>query len=110
MATRAERFKAETARAKPKKAPKATRAPSPAKLMEAAAPPEDRRYGAQSTGARNRSLGHKATAALEDSLAPGRPSRKSTRKSSHHQKAASTLTAREQLRVASPGRRHLTRS
>jgi hypothetical protein len=110
MATRAERFKAEAARAKPHKPPKAGREPSPAKVLEGAAPPEDRRYGGTSTSARNRSLGHKATHALEDAVAPGRPSRKSTRKSSHHQKAASSLTAREQLRAASPGRRHLTRS
>src|SRR4029453_2444417 len=107
---RAERFKAEAARAKPKPKPAKPRQPSPAKALEAGAPADQRRYGGTSTGARNRSLGHKATHALEDSLAPGRPSRKSTRKSKHHQKAAGPLPAREQLRVSSPARRHLTRS
>jgi len=111
MATRAERFKSTTARqgqknsgSRAKKA--ASRTQSPAKRAEQAASPEQRRYGGSSTGLRNVSLGKKAMYALEDSQAPQRPSRKSSRSGKNRVKAATPLTGRQMLRVTSPANRH----
>ncbi len=130
MATRAERFKSTTARhgAEDRRAGKADgksdgsssgvsgrkagghRTPSPAKRMAAAASPEERRFGGPSTAVRNRSLGKKAVYKLEDTLAPHRPSRKSTRGGKNRSKAATPLTSRQKLKVTSPSQKHARRS
>jgi len=56
------------------------------------------------------SLGRKATYALETSETPGTPSRKSTRKSKHRQKAGASLKGRAQLEAASPRSRHFSKA
>jgi hypothetical protein len=117
MATRAERFKADTARkgARPASGPTTgkTRSPSRAKLMGEALPAGERRYGGASTAARNkqstRDTGSDKSYQLEDSRAPGPPSRKSTRKSEDHVKLGTTLTGRQQLKMNSPQSKHLRR-
>jgi hypothetical protein len=83
MATRAERFRAEAQRSGPKR-PKTPQ-----------------------RGSSHKALARNATYALETTAAPGTPSRKSTRRSKHRQKAATTLTSRVELQVSSPARRHL---
>lgn len=51
--------------------------------------------------------GASAVYGREDKVtADARPSRKSSRRSAHHQKAASALQARQELRLAAPTRRH----
>ena len=115
MATRAERFKAATARNG--KASRATagqkttktkkRIPSRAKLMSNAMPKDERRYGGYSTGARNKKPNpSEATYEFEDNRAPQPPSRKSTRKSSEHVKLATALTSRQKLKLNSPHHKH----
>ena len=122
MATRAERFRAMAERkGEANRKGKANglgkvngeakvqlRTPSYAQLLARAAPPDQRRYGGISTGARNQSNGgSKMTASYEDNLAPGRPSRKSTRRSGDaHMKAATPLTGRQLLRLNSPAHKH----
>ena len=116
MATRAERFKAETARQGSKsKSGKtngnstgngASRTPSRAKLMKAAMPNDERRYGGASTGVRNQNKTGDRTYELEDSRAPQPPSRKSTRKSDEHVKLGTALTSRQHLKLNSPHAKH----
>lgn len=124
MATRAERFRAETARqglkttknTKPSKsgnnskassaANGASRTPSRAKQMGAALPPEERRYGGMSTGIRNLKKGGDRSYDLEDTRAPQPPSRKSTRRSAEHVKLGTALTSRQQLKLNSPHAKH----
>jgi hypothetical protein len=123
MATRAERFKSTTARHAQQDAEvspprsgngksqgrksESQRTPSRAKRLAQAAPPDERRYGGPSTAARNRSLGKKAIHALEDSKAPAKPSRKSTRRGGKNRvKAATPLTSRQKLKVTSPTQQH----
>jgi hypothetical protein len=111
MATRAERFKASQQRSGPKRPKKPVPEP-PSYQVDTSLPgmsASDRRHGGKSTAARNRSLGRKATYALEDSLAPKPPPRKSTRISKNRQKGATQLKARVQRAVSSPERRHDTR-
>jgi hypothetical protein len=119
MATRAERFKSTTARngeAKKKKGAGSgaksggAQTPSRAKRMAQASGADDRRYGGPSTAARNLSLGKKAVYGMEDSRAPLRPSRKSTRGGKNRAKAATPLTARQMLKVMSPANQHSRRS
>jgi hypothetical protein len=52
------------------------------------------------------SLGRKAVFELEQVAPTASPSRKSTRKSKHRQKAATTLTGRNLLEKSSPQNRH----
>jgi hypothetical protein len=122
MATRAERFKSTTARhaetdsrTSPAKGKGGKgkngksggqRTPSTAKRLAQAAPADERRYGGPSTAARNRSLGKKAIYALEDTQAPAKPSRKSTRRGKNRVKAATPLTSRQKLKVTSPTQQH----
>jgi hypothetical protein len=112
MATRAERFKAATARAGSSKPAGAgtgqrKRTPSRAKMMGNALPKDERRYGGYSTGQRNKKLNPgEATYELEDNRAPRPPSRKSTRKSSEHVKLATALTGRQKLKLNSPRAKH----
>jgi hypothetical protein len=89
MATRAERFRAEMERSGTKRT-KQVRKPK--------------------VGAGKVSLGRSAAYALEPMATPGVPSRKSTRRSKNRQKAATTLTSREELKVSSPSRRHFAKS
>jgi hypothetical protein len=111
MATRAERFRASQERSGPKRPPKPPAKPRSYKAdtSRPAVSAADRRHGGKSA-ARNVSLaaGKKTKAAfeLEDSVAPKRPSRKSTRKSKNRQKAGTQLKARAQRAVSSPQRRH----
>ena len=112
MATRAERFKADTARNGTSKRPAAGAAkrkptPSRAKMMGNALPSEERRYGGYSTGQRNKKRNPgEATYQFEDNRAPQPPSRKSTRKSREHVKLATTLTSRQKLKLNSPRAKH----
>jgi hypothetical protein len=122
MATRAERFKSTTARHAQQDAQVSPsqgrngkseggksggrRTPSRAKRLAQAAPPDERRYGGPSTAARNRSLGKKAIHTLEDTKAPAKPSRKSTRRGKNRVKAATPLTSRQKLKVTSPTQQH----
>ena len=111
MATRAERFKSDTARkgSKPpsKRANKTARTPSRAKMMGNALPGDERRYGGMSTAARNKQQSPgEASYDLEDTRAPQPPSRKSTRKSSEHVKLGTALTGRQQLKLNSPHNKH----
>jgi hypothetical protein len=110
MATRAERFRASEERSGPKRPPKPPAKPRSYKAdtSKPAVSAADRRHGGKSA-ARNRSLGKKAAFELEDSAAPKRPSRKSTRKSKNRQKAGTQLKARVELAVSSPERRHQIR-
>jgi hypothetical protein len=85
MATRAERWRYTMERSGPKRAKKVPDLPQP-------------------------SLGRNATYALETPVSVAPPSRKSTRRSKHRQKAASSLKGRAQLEAASPARRRLTRT
>lgn len=50
----------------------------------------------------NAHAGKKATYALDPQAAPGRPSRKSTRKGANHAKPDTNLTNREQMQKGSP--------
>lgn len=122
MATRAERFRAETARQGPKTtknaksrnsrrnaksaANGASRTPSLAKKMGAAQPPDERRYGGPSTGIRNLKKGGDRSYDLEDTRAPQPPSRKSTRRSEEHVKLGTALTSRQQLKMNTPHAKH----
>jgi hypothetical protein len=111
MATRAERFRAKQERSGPKR-PKKPATPPRSYDVDTSLPrvsASDRRHGGTSTAARNRSLGHKATYALDDAVAPKLPPRKSTRRSKHRQKAGTQQKAREELVVSSPSQRHLTK-
>ncbi len=106
MATKAEKFRSETERAGAKK-PKAPRKPRRDVQVDTAKPKTsatDRKAGGSSTAARNRSkkAAGKAGAALEDSVASKRPSRKSTRKSANRSKRDTNLSLRETRKVTSP--------
>jgi hypothetical protein len=101
MATKAERFKAETERSGKKKAPQPKR-----RVTEKSAPVKKagrRTDEADHTATRNVSkrAANKAEVALEDSES-GRPSRKSTRSSANRAKPASNLTRRTKRGVRSP--------
>lgn len=105
MATKAERFRAEQERSKPKK-PKARPRRRRDTPIDTAAPgvsATDRKAGGASTAARNRSqhAAKKATYALEDS-ATGRPSRRSSRRAANRAKPGSNLTRQKQREVRSP--------
>ena len=112
MATRAERFRAAVERSG-KKRQKRPPAPKPSYQVDTSLPgtsASDRRHGGKSTASRNRSLAHRATYALEDSVAPKPPSRKSTRRSKNRQKAAVELKGRVALEASAPRRRHLVKT
>jgi hypothetical protein len=66
-----------------------------------------RRKGGTSTAARNRAAhaARKATFALEDTLAPGSATRKSTRRGANRVKPESNLERRQKRRDHSPQRR-----
>jgi hypothetical protein len=113
MATKAERFKAAEqrkrqnpgAKAKPKKPRGGRRLAMTADTAAPGVGADARRWGGESTGARNVSkhAGRKAAYDLEDSRATSaRPSRKSTRKSGNRQKHGAQLRSRELLRTTSP--------
>lgn len=97
MATRAEKFRSEQARAGAPK-PKRPRRPRRDTIVDTSKPgvsATDRKVGAGSTATRNRSkrAAKKGGAALEDS-ATGRPSRKSSRRSTGRAKRESNLARR----------------
>jgi hypothetical protein len=85
MATRAERFRAEMERSGSKQVKQVRRPKARAGKV---------------------SLARGAGYALEPMATPGVPSRKSTRRSKNRQKAATSLTSREEREVSSPARRH----
>ena len=85
MATKAERFRYETERSKT----------SPAKPKKRASGP-----------LRGQPLGRKAVFAFEETPAKTPPSRKSTRKSKHRQKAATALKGKTLLAKTAPTSRH----
>ena len=109
MATRAERFRATVERSGPKQT-KGPARPRRNVRADTAAPGVSetlRVAGGASTGRRNLTRGKNAAYALEDSAAPKRPSRKSSRRSSNRQKAAPTLKGgKVDIVVHSPQRRH----
>lgn len=101
MATKAERFKAETERSGKKKAPQPKR-----RVTEKSAPAKKagrRTDEADHTATRNVSkrAADKAETTLEDSES-GRPSRKSTRSSANRSKPASNLARRAVRSTRSP--------
>jgi hypothetical protein len=87
MATKAERFRYDAERAPTKKAKK-------------------KRPSSTSDSARGPSRGRKAVFAFEETPKAIPPSRKSTRKSKHRQKAATALTSKNILARTSPQSRH----
>jgi hypothetical protein len=101
MATKAERFKAETQRSGPKKPPQ------PKRRVTKDSPPDevegrrvdDPKHTASRTVSKR--AGEKSEVAQEDS-ASGKPSRKSTRASANRGKPDSQLTRRAQRKVSSP--------
>jgi hypothetical protein len=95
MATKAERFRYESERSKPKKAP---RPPRGAK-----------RRSTSDRGARNLSMhaGRKATVATEESAT--RPSRKSSRPGAGHGKNSNVLEYIARVRSSEPEARHARR-
>jgi hypothetical protein len=107
MATRAERFRAESERSGPKlpKQPPRKRTTFRSEILEGLSGRQldpDRAAPAHYS----RAAGRKATYALEPTPVAKRPSRKSTRRSGQHQKAAAPLKARVALKVSSPEQRH----
>ena len=107
MATKAERFKARTARTG-KKQPKKRKAPRKDLIVDTAKPgvsASDRKVGKSSTAERNRSksAARKGGAKLEDSK--DQPSRKSTRRSEGRKKTSSNLERRQIRRTRSPSAR-----
>ena len=105
MPTKAEKFRAEQERSKPKKEkqPARPRRDEPVDTAEPATSASDRKAGADDTADRNRSAraGRKAAAALEQS-ASGRPSRKSTRAGKNRVKPDSNLARRQSRKTHSP--------
>jgi hypothetical protein len=112
MATKAERFRAASQKTgaasrkpKSKKSPRGgNRLKATADTSKPGTSADDRRWGGSSTAARNLSkhAARKASYALEDSQGDARPSRKSTRGSSNHQKADSALKTKVVVGVHSP--------
>lgn len=114
MATRAERFRAaeQRKRHQPDPAIESTKKPRGgrrlAKTADTSKPgvaADDRRWGGESTAARNRTKrgAKNAPYALEDSRAStSRPSRKSTRRSNDKIKHATQLQGRQLRRTTSP--------
>ena len=111
MATKAERFKAASERKGLRDVKRKTpRGPGTLKTTADTSKPgvgsDARRWGGDSTGARNRSkhAEHKAVYGYEDSNADtARPSRKSTRGASrHHIKMGSQLQSKALLKHTSP--------
>jgi len=106
MATKAQKFKAQSQRdAKPSR-PSKPRRPRRDDVVDTSKPgvsASDRKAGGASTAKRNVSkrAAAKGGAKLEDS-ASGTPSRKSTRKSEGRVKAASSLTRRVIRKASSP--------
>lgn len=109
MATKAEQFRAEQQRnakpAKPKRARK-PRKPDAIDTSRVGVSASDRKVGAGHTAERNASkrAARKGGARMEDSQT-GKPSRKSTRKSTGRVKAATSLARRETRKVSSPAAR-----
>lgn len=104
MATKAERFHASAERSGPKKA-KAPKRPRRDVVVDTAQPgvsATDRKAGAKDSARRNASerVAKKGGAVLESSA--GKPSRKSTRKSSGRAKQTTNLELREERRISSP--------
>jgi hypothetical protein len=96
MATKAERERARMQReAKPDKKPRVRKSDGPATA--------DKKAHGKHTAVRNvtKHVDSRGGAALEDS-ATGKPSRRSTRKSSGHVKRASNLTRRQVRRNSAP--------
>lgn len=90
MATKAERFRYESERSRPPAAKAKKIRKRKAGVASVQGPP----------------LGRKAMFALEETPPAVTPSRKSTRKSKHRQKAATSLTGRNMLAKTSPQARH----
>lgn len=109
MSTKAEDFKADQQRKRHRR-PALPKIPPPGLVIDtsrAGTSATMRRKGGASTAARNRAAhaARKAAFALEDSLAPARPTRKSTRKSANRSKAESNLARRQKRRDRAPENR-----
>jgi len=109
VATKAEQFRAATIRPRPK-APRPERPKAAGLVVDTARPgvtSDQRRKGGTSTAARNRAAhaARKASYALEDALAPARPSRKSSRRSANHIKPEANLERRQKRKLHSPDAR-----
>jgi len=105
VATKAQRFKHESERSGPKRAPKPTRVKrvqGPDTSLPGVSA-TDRRSGGGHTAARNPSerAGRKASVTLEDSTS-GRPSRKSTRASKNRGKSSEALQRKAQSQAQTP--------
>jgi hypothetical protein len=110
MATRAEEFKAAEQRKRPRLPERLDRVPPPGLVVDTSLPGTSatlRRKGGLSTAARNRAAhaGRKASFALQDSLAPARPTRKSTRSGENRVKPENNYERRQKRRDSSPARR-----
>jgi hypothetical protein len=110
MATKADEFKAAAQRKHPRPPERLDRTPAPGLVVDTSRPGTSatlRRKGGLSTAARNRAAhaGRKASFALQDSLAPARPPRKSSRGGENRMKPESNYERRQKRRDASPERR-----
>jgi hypothetical protein len=104
MATKAQNFRTEQRRSKPKKERRPRRRrDQPVDTSKPGVSATDRHVGAGSTAARNRSerAGRNPAAVLEDSATP-RASRRSTRRSGNRTKRDNSLRLRSTLEVLSP--------
>jgi hypothetical protein len=106
VATKAEQFRAATVRPRPK-ASRPTYIKAPGLVVDTELPgvaADRRRKGGSSTAARNRAAhaARKASYVLEDTRAPLRSSRKSTRRSENHAKPESNLQRRQRRKVHAP--------
>ncbi len=121
MATRAERFRAETERTRSDRggvvkgrAKTTARAKEPARRKRSAAvhaslldgEVSGRQLTGETTARRNLKRNAKSFAALEASPTTKPPSRKSSRRSHNRTKASTTLTATHELRLTAPRSRH----
>jgi hypothetical protein len=109
MATKAELFRYRQERMGPDrpKRPPRRRRDDPVNTALPGTSADDRKAGGKSTGARNRSksAARKALYMLEDSRAPARPSRKSTRRGANKQKPDNPLRERAVRITTSPSQR-----
>jgi hypothetical protein len=110
MATKAEQFRAAQERARPRSRTTRARTPPPGLVVDTSRKGTSaslRSKGGPSTAARNRAshASRKAAFALEDSRAPAKPTRKSTRKSANRIKPESNLQRRQKRRDGSPQNR-----
>jgi hypothetical protein len=107
MATKAEQFRATTMRARPGRRKRELPIKPPGLVIDTSRPglnATSRKKGGTSTAARNRAAhaARKASFALEDSLASGAPTRKSTRKSANRSKPDNNFERKQKRRIHSP--------